>query len=74
MKAPPCRTITRKTATEIDQFGYPVDDGKDVPGWEYTELRTYGTTDVIRVPTRYIGNYYDNETSFDSFGWLPGDR
>ena len=72
---PPSRTITRKTVTVIDEDGYFVDDGMDVPGYEYTEIRILGSREVTRVPFRYVGNDYDQENStFSSFGWLAGDR
>lgn len=72
---PPSRTITRKTATVIDQDGYYVDDGMDVPGYEYAEVKILGSREVIRVSIKCEENDYDEKNStFNRFGWLTGDR
>jgi hypothetical protein len=58
METPPPRTITRENATvfliEDGGLTLPIDDGLDVPGWEYVVLRTVdGMT--VRMPTKREG-------------------
>jgi hypothetical protein len=69
---PPSRTITAETATEfeIDRTGWrvPVNDGKDVPGWEYVNVRVIGSYDVQRIPTLYVGEREEAKPPCDELG------